>query len=248
VKPFEAIAPYYDALMAEIDYAAWVKYVLEITRSFKIKPERILDLACGTGTCAFLFAARGCEVVGIDDSRAMLDVARSKAAARNAGPIFLEGDMRDYEVEGPVDLVTCLYDSLNYLMEDEEIERCFARTYGALRDRGLFVFDMNTEFGLVTLLGDSTQIREDGRVYSIWRNHYDRGRDIAILDLTLFVPDGRLYRRIDETHCERPLSVRDVARVLKRVGFKNVADYRHLTFRRADRRTGRVMIAALKEE
>lgn len=248
MNPFEAVAPYYDALMAEIDYPGWVKYVLQITRSFKIKPERILDLACGTGTCALLFAAKGYEVIGIDVSGPMLDIARSKAAASNADPIFSEGDMRDYELEGPVDLVTCLYDSINHLMEDDEVERCFARTYGALRDRGLFVFDINTEFGLATLLGDSTQIRENGKVYSIWRNHYDRGQGIATLDLTLFVPDGRMYQRIDETHCERPLSVREVTRLLKRVGFKNVADYRHMTFRGADRRTGRVMIAALKED
>ncbi|KPJ53191.1 hypothetical protein AMJ39_05540 [candidate division TA06 bacterium DG_24] len=246
MKPFDAIAPYYDQLMMEIDYSEWVKYVLQLARSFKVVPNRILDLACGTGTCALLFADSGYDVVGLDMSKAMLDVARAKAAKAELDPLFVEGDMRDYEVDPPVDLVTCLYDSLNYLMEDVEIEQCLECTYHALGERGLFVFDINTEFGLATLLGETTQVRENRKVYSIWRNRYDHGREIATLDLSLFVPDGRLYRKIDEVHCERPLSPRAIARLLKRIGFSKVATYRHMTFRAADRRTGRAMMAALK--
>lgn len=76
---FTSLAPYYDELMAHVPYSAWVDYVLNICKRYKHAPQQILDCACGTGNVTYELAARGFEVVGVDYSQEMIDVARHKS-------------------------------------------------------------------------------------------------------------------------------------------------------------------------
>ena len=73
---YTSLAPVYDRLNADIDYAAWADH---IERQFSLyaakKPESVLDLACGTGTMTVELARRGYDMTGIDYSSEMLDIA-----------------------------------------------------------------------------------------------------------------------------------------------------------------------------
>lgn len=248
-RPFSAIAPYYDILMVDIQYEEWVEYIAGLHPDYADRRLRILDIACGTGVCAVLFGKAGHDVVALDSSEQMLEVARQRFTKEQMDIEVLQADMSDFSIEGKVDLVTCLFDSVNNLLEEDELESCFRCVADSLKESGLFIFDMNTEFGLSTLWGDKTIVKEEGPVLSIWRNTWDPRRNLATLDLTLFVSENDIsdrFTRIDEVHVERSYSLKFVAALLRRAGLTDVSMYKHLTTEKATRTTGRMMVKAGK--
>ena len=248
-RPFSAIAPYYDILMADIQYEEWVEYIAGLHPDYADRRLRILDIACGTGVCAVLFGKAGHDVVALDSSEQMLEVAGQRFTKEQVDIEVLQADMSDFSIEDKVDLVTCLFDSVNNLKDENELESCFRCVADSLNESGLFVFDMNSEFGLSTLWGDRTMVKEAGSVLSIWRNSWDPRRKRATLDLTLFVKENDTsgkFTRIDEVHVERSYSAKLVAAMLRRVGLTDVSMYKHLTTKRATRTTGRIMVKAGK--
>lgn len=112
------------------------------------KPRTLLDLACGEGTFAVLMAQQSLKVTGVDVSPEMLRFAREKAEEAGVELRFIEQDMRALSLPEKFDLVTCWYDSLNYLLEWEELAQTFADVARVLKPGGLFVFDMNTIYRL----------------------------------------------------------------------------------------------------
>ena len=110
-----------------------------------------IDLACGTGELAEALCSEGFSVLGVDLSAPMLTYAKQRCSNYvSAGSAeFVEGDMVYLEVEGgTASLVTCSYDSINHLADEEALMQCFTRVAGALERNGLFIFDLNTVRGL----------------------------------------------------------------------------------------------------
>lgn len=245
-EPYSAIAPYYDSIMRDINYDEWLNYIHQILKKFKHRPSRILDLACGTGTCAISLSKKGYEVVGIDNSEAMLRIARQKTELENLRIEYIRQNMEDFFLPEKVDTIICLFDSLNYILEEEKMLDACRCAFDVLTPGGFFIFDMNTEYGLAKCWGSREFVREDKGSVSIWRNSYDPVQKIARLDLTLFVPEGNHYLRIDEVHLEKAYSSNKIRKLLKEAGFDQVYLYKHLTFRPPDSSTKRVMVVAKK--
>lgn len=246
MKAFTKIPPYYDTLMTEINYKRWVAYILDIFDRFNISPKKILDLACGTGTCCLLFAKSGFDVMGVDSSKGMLDVAKSKTKRFNIK--FSCQDMANFSLSQKVDVVTCLFDSPNYLLEEEELSNAYKCAYDVLNDGGFFIFDMNTEYGLSTCWGNKVYVKENKNVLSIWRNSFDTKSHIARLDLTLFIKKNGYYERLDETHFEKAYQNSKIEDLLYSTHFKEIHVYRHLSFEKPSYYTPRIMAAAKKQE
>jgi SAM-dependent methyltransferase len=245
-EPYTAIAPYYDLLMRDVNYDKWVWYIEQLFERFRQKPRRILDLACGTGTCSILLARQGYRVIGVDSSEAMLEVAREKVRKERLRIDLMHQKMEDFSLPRTVDAVVCLFDSVNYILDEQEMLSAYRCASDSLVPGGLFIFDMNTEYGLAEGWGDPEFVKEEEGMVSIWRNEYDRAGKLARLALTLFVAQGDHYLRIDEVHLERAYSFRKVKRLLGQAGFADVNVYRHLTFKRLDSLAKRAMIVAKK--
>jgi SAM-dependent methyltransferase len=245
-RPFSGIAPYYDTLMADVDYEDWVEYIAELYPDYGKRRLRILDMACGTGICSLLYNRAGHEVVALDSSPEMLEVARSRFSSEGVSVQIIQDDMRRFQLEDKVDMVTCLFDSLNNITVESDLASCLSSVLEALVDSGVFVFDINTEYGLSTFWGDKTVVKEDGRILSIWRNKWNSERKLAVLNLTLFVREGDVYRRIDEVHEEKGYTGRQVSSVLQAAGFREISMFRHLTTERPSSVTGRIMFRARK--
>ena len=241
VEPFAAFAPYYDSFMLKVvDYANWVKYIEKIFKTFKTKPKTILDLACGTGIPTLLLAKKGYRMIGIDRSAAMLEVLRKKS--KGIDITTLEADIRDFKLLGQVDATICLYDSINYLLTEEDLKKCFQSVRTALAKNGLLIFDANTDYGLASFWGTRETTREAGNVHSIWRNSYDDKTKISTLNLTCYVKGEN--RSFVEVHQERGFELPVLQELLQNCGFSEVKFYHHGTFSPPTAITVRVMAVA----
>src|SRR5262245_3566299 len=161
---YNGYAPIYDAIGQGRFGEHMAHWALGWLSARGLRPARVLDLACGTGGAALAFAAVGCQVAGIDQSSAMLSIACGRARDAGYDILFVEGDIRDLNAKckmqnakpaldhsafcmlhSAFDLVTCFYDSLNYLVDDGDLDCVFAGAAAALRPGGHIAFDINTD-------------------------------------------------------------------------------------------------------
>ncbi len=249
-KPFKEFARHYDRFMLEyIDYKGWVDYLEKIFRKLKAEPKTILDLACGTGIPTMLLAGRGYRMTGVDRSREMLEVLENK---RWGFPVrTLQADMTDFKLAEPVDAAICLYDSINYLLSEEDVKQCFSCVRQALKQGGLFVFDMNTVYSLSVFWGNRTSPRNVGGICSVWQNSYDEQTRISTLHLTFWEEEegtglkpACTPKKFEEVHQERAYSRHEVKQCLKAAGFSRVWFYTHGGFLPVGPLTTRMMVIA----
>jgi len=115
----------YDKLQ-NINYEKYVEYIESIFRKFDKKPELVLDLACGSGTLTCMMAEKGYDMIGLDLSPEMLDIANEKAKEKELDILFINQDMCDFELYGTVDAVICSLDGVNYITDPEDLKKVFA--------------------------------------------------------------------------------------------------------------------------
>jgi SAM-dependent methyltransferase len=245
-QSFTTIAPYYDTLMSFVNYPSWVEYIERILTLYQRRERCIFDIACGTGVCLELWRERGYQVFGLDRSYAMLEICRKRFQDRNLGTIpLINGDMRMFSVNRRIPIITCLYDSLNYLLTEKELILCFANVYNALAKTGLFIFDMNTIHCLRDEWGNNTYFRQDGDINSVWTNQFNIETNISSLELILKIQQNGKYNTVREFHQERGYSLSMISHLLSNAGFK-FSLYRHLTFNPAWEQDLRIMGIAEK--
>lgn len=253
--PYHYYAPFYDAA-GQARFAVLVnQYLAELLERHPVTQRRALDLACGAGTLALLLADQGWDVVGVDLSEPMLAQARLKAANLiTAGHVtFVRSDMRTVWADktpdmrpASFDLVTCVYDSLNYLLTEADLAACFRTAAHALCHGGLFIADMNTRHFLEHDWGEYATTEIPGFV-QITQSRFDPVTTCSVMKLTGFIGDAdRGYRRFDELHIERAYPEETVAALLAEAGFIVEAAYDCFTFLPVAERTQRVAWVARK--
>jgi ubiquinone/menaquinone biosynthesis C-methylase UbiE len=202
-----------------------VELLPPVLARFDAQPQTILDIACGEGTFAVAMAKKGFRVTGVDQSPQMLQLARERAEQENAKVEFLLQDMRSLPFEDRFDLVTCWFDSLNYILELEGLRKTFAGVYRALKKAGLFVFDMNTVYGLaVDWQRHHCYVQQDtSELFEIHFPSYDLENNIATMRITGFVKEGDDWTRMDEVHKERGYTPEDIRQCSEEMGFQELA-------------------------
>ena len=219
---YESLAAAYDGLTTDVNYRGILAFFQIILRNNGKTPERVLDLACGTGSMSVLLAEAGYQVLGADISEEMLTVAAQKAAALEAAPpFFICQPMQRLRLPYRVDAVCCFLDSLNYVTEPEDCRKAFSRVYDALEDGGVFFFDINTPFKLRGLDGQ-VFLDENEDSYCVWRAEYDRGERICYYGIDLFRRKGKLWERSFEQHCEYAYEPEELILWLREAGFGRI--------------------------
>lgn len=138
---YDAMAPFYDDFTAHHDYEGWVTILERLVLEHGLAGNRLLDVACGTGKSAAPFLARGYRVTACDGSVGMLARARARLGA---GVPLHRADLRDLGSLGSFDLVSCIDDSLNYLLHEDELVAALRGMAAQLDRGGLALFDLNT--------------------------------------------------------------------------------------------------------
>ncbi len=219
----------------------------DLLDEFDVDGKRLLDIACGDGSFVVKMADKGYDVIGIDISPRQIEIAKEKDLDDSID--FLVKDMRDLSFNEEFDVVTCWYDSLNYILNKDDLRKAFQGVYNSLQKGGVFVFDMNTIYVMEEIWNEQTMVKEDSRDrFDMIEQNYDEEKHITNMKLTSFLrEDNECWKKIEEVHRERAYSFEDLRTILKSVGFEELACWKDFDGRtEADEETERVWFVLRK--
>lgn len=216
---YKNFASIYDELIySDVDYKNWCEKILKICEEYSLERKNYLDLACGTGNLTVELSKSFQNVYAVDLSQEMLTIAEEKLRGNGMRAKFFCQDICNLNIKNNFNLITCALDSTNYITEKEDLKKYFEGVYSLLREDGLFIFDINSQYKLINILGNNIFNYDSEDVVYIWENYLED--DIVNMYLTFFVREGQVYRRFDEEHCERAYSEDDIEDIVRSLGFK----------------------------
>jgi ubiquinone/menaquinone biosynthesis C-methylase UbiE len=247
MQNYQKFAHVYDKMGSDRFSARMFQYTQRLLVKLKYRPRSVLDLACGTGTAAVLWAKNNIKTYGIDGSDQMLAVAERKIREQKVTVSLSRQPLTSFTLPQKVDLVTCYYDSLNYLLTLSDLTAGFKAAWRVLHEGGYFIFDVNTPEAMKVLWGSHVYADETADVAWIWKNCYFPRLNRAEIRATFFVRQGKTYERFEETHAERGYGAREIRKALKAAGLRPVHIYDCLTFNRPQRNSMRLAVVAQKK-
>lgn len=258
MQPYGDFAYVYDELMDTVPYEKWCEVIIRFMETYGVsKPGRktgdvlesernlVVDLGCGTGTLTRLLGQMGYDMIGVDSSGEMLAVAAQKQEQSEERILYLLQDMRELELYSTVGTVISVCDSLNYILDEQELLSIFRLVNNYLYPGGLFLFDFNTVFKYEQVIGNTTIAENREDVSFIWENYYDPDTLVNEYDLTVFAreEDGR-FRRFEETHHQRGYTVEQMVSLAEEAGLRVVEVVDGDTGGKVTPESERVLVAA----
>lgn len=243
MESYTSFAQVYDLFMDNIDYEQWGEYLKELLETYGVQDGIVLDMGCGTGNITQILSKAGYDMIGIDNSQDMLNIAMEKRGD-DESVLYLLQDMRAFELYGTVAAAVCICDSMNYITEYEDLVQVFRLVNNYLDPGGIFIFDMNT-IHKYRQIGENT-IAEDREESSfIWDNYYYEKERINEYQLSIFIQgeDGR-YDKFSEIHFQRAYTLEEIKQALKEAGLAFVTAYEAFTHQQASEENDRIYVVA----
>jgi SAM-dependent methyltransferase len=226
VNIYEMFSRIYDSVIPDKFYEDYYNFISTIVKRHRIEPKKILELACGTDKLAKIFLNKSYNVEGLDVSPTMLKIAQQKGLRTH------EANMTNFKLNKRYDMILCVYDSLNYLLDEEDLQQCFRSVQRHLNNKGIFIFDMNSHYKINDLIPKNpiqTEYRKIGDIEFIWVNSSEP--NIWISDLIFFEKENDLsYRRYQERHVERAYKLRIVKNLLRKANLQLIDSYSNFQF------------------
>ncbi len=251
MEAYTDFAQVYDTFMDETPYDRWADFLQKLINEYGIsrpvdgqKQNRVseqareesvskedtlasernlvLDLGCGTGSLTERMAAKGYDMIGVDMSQEMLGIALAKREEAGSSTLYLCQDMRELELYSTVGTVISVCDSVNYILEEEELKETFRLVNNYLYPGGIFIFDFNTLYKYEQVIGDATIAENRDDCSFIWENYYHDEEHINEYDLTIFVREAEedIFRRFCETHYQRGYTLEEMTELVKAAGLE----------------------------
>jgi len=218
--PYRELAPLYDLMAADPGiqafYAEFQASIRKAMTAHHVRARVVVDLACGTGNTTMPWVAGpGRTVIGVDQSEAMLRVARRKSARVR----WVRQDIERLRLDVRADVVTCHFDALNHVLEADGLQRVFVNVARILRPGGLFQFDLNTRFMLQWLSTSEKLFRVGPHVFTAY-NAFDAATGIATFHQLWFVRQGRMFRKVEVSVRERAFDEAEIRGILRSAGLR----------------------------
>lgn len=245
---YQSFAQVYDTFMDNIDYDGWGAYLIGLLREYGICDGLVLELGCGTGSMTERLAMAGYDMIGSDLSPDMLEIAMEKKDASGLNILYLLQDMREFELYGTVRAIVSVCDSMNYILEEEDLLQVFRLVNNYLDPGGMFIFDLNTTKKYRDM-GETTIAENREEASFIWENYFDEEEKINEYDLTLFIrdeEDGR-FDRFEEFHEQRAYSLTEIGELIRESGMELIAMYDAFTHEPATEECERVYVIAREQ-
>lgn len=237
---YTALAPYYDALTADVPYREFVEYYDRAFRHHSREIRTVLDLGCGTGTLTRILSEMGYEMVSVDRSVDMLVEAQAKTDDLAVPPLLLCQDITALDLYGTVDAAVSCLDVLNYV-PTAKLPEVFRRLSLFIEPGGLLLFDIHSPERLRNMDGQ-VNVDETEDVYCVWRAAFDENARRLRYDMDIFIRANKgTWLREFEEHIEYAHEPDEVEKMMRDSGFTDI--------RRTDgplRSQGRIHFSAIK--
>lgn len=241
MEAYTEFAKVYNEFMEETPYEEWCDFLVKYLSEKEIKNGLLLDLGCGTGTLTRLLSDKGYDMIGVDSSFEMLDVAKS---FENENILYLAQDMREFELYGTVRAIVSTCDCINYITEEDELKQVFELVNNYLDTNGLFIFDFNT-VAKYEQLGDTVIAENQENASFIWENYYYNDEKINEYDVTFFLKEeNEMYRKVVEEHFQRAYTLEDIKRIITDAGLEFVEAFDDYTRNPATNESQRICVVA----
>lgn len=248
MEAYTGFAAVYDIFMDNVPYEEWSGYLHGLLLEHGIEEGIVLDLGCGTGAMTERLAAFGYDMIGVDNSEDMLELAMEKRVQSGQDILYLLQDMREFELYGTVRAAVSVCDSVNYITEPEELKEVFRLVNNYLDPEGVFIFDFNTVYKYEEVMGDTVIAEDRGECSFIWDNYYYDEEKINEYDLTLFIreegKEKNLYRKYQETHYQRGYTLDEMKELIQSSGLIFETAYDAFTHEAPTEKSERIYIIA----
>ena len=221
MEAYTDFAYVYDTFMDETPYEVWCDFLIRTLEEYHVPKGLLLDLGCGTGTLTEMLSKEGYDMIGVDNSEQMLAIAMEKREQSGENILYLLQDMREFELYGTVAAVISVCDSLNYLLEEEDLVETFRLVNNYLDPKGIFIFDFNTVYKYRDVIGDATIAENREDCSFIWENFYHEEEEVNEYELTLFVrEEENVFRKFEENHYQRGYRLSQMKEALEKAGME----------------------------
>lgn len=248
MQAYGSFAQVYDLFMEDVPYVEWGKHIEKVWDRYNIRPKLVAELGCGTGMLCNYFAEKNIDVIGIDNSAEMLSIAKEKTAKKGLEVLYLLQDMQEFELYGTVDSIYSTCDSVNYILEEEDLLNTFKWVNNYLEPGGVFIFDINTQYKYEKILSDYTFAAHIEGASYIWENYYDSEEEINEYVVTFFIEDedGK-YTRFEEIHYEKMYTQQKIISLLEESGMKVEGVYDDYSFNVVKKDSQRITFIAREQ-
>jgi SAM-dependent methyltransferase len=225
-------AQFYDMLYKDKDYESESNYIISLIKKYNPEAKSILDLGCGTGRHAELFSNKGFIVLGVDQSKYMLNEAMNR---KNNNLDFIEGDIRFLKLDKKFDVVTALFHVLSYQITNKDVESLIRTAYNHLNKNGLFIFDF--WYGpAVIIQKPEVRIKElendNVKFIRVAKPMIDFSRNVVKVCYKIFVVDkkNKTFLEHEEIHPMRFFFDPELELFIENIGFKLESKFSWLKF------------------
>lgn len=241
MEAYTEFAKVYDEFMEETPYEKWKEFIIEYLKRENIEDGIVLDLGCGTGCLTRMLSDAGYDMIGVDSSFEMLDVARCSS---DDSILYLAQDMREFELYGTVRAVVSSCDCINYITDIEELVEVFSLVNNYLDPKGIFIFDFNTKHKYEQI-GERVIAENQDNASFIWENFYYPEECINEYDVTFFLKEENdLYRKVVEEHFQRAYTLEEIKECLAKSGLVFVEAFDDYSNAPASEKSERICVIA----
>lgn len=136
---FHEYAYCYDKFYTDAKWEAEVNYVDSVIKEYKPDTKKILDFGCGSGNHGIPLSKLGYKVTGVDISKVMVDMGNKRKKEANIK--FIQGDMREIDLDKKFDTVVSLFNVISYMKNYDNLIKVLNNAKKHLKKDGLFIFD-----------------------------------------------------------------------------------------------------------
>ncbi|HSI73807.1 MAG TPA: class I SAM-dependent methyltransferase [Fimbriimonas sp.] len=244
MSSFGPVAPYYDELMKQVPYRMWVGYYLLLLAQQGLKPKRILDVCCGTGTMTEMLHEEGFRMAGFDLSPPMVEEARRKAALKNFDIRYEVFDAAEAGMGETYEGAYSFFDSLNNITDPERLQMAFCRAAEHVESGGSFIFDMNTSYAFEQRMFDQQHLKPSSKLRYKWVGEWDAASRLITVDMR-FLYGQEEFR---EMHVQRAYEQDEIRGMLLEAGFSDVRAYHSYTLDPPRRTSDRLHWTAIRSQ